>query len=78
MESWLHKKVAKTEGFNKKTLEIGAGTLNQLDYERCKIYDIVEPYETLFQNSANKNTYVIYIKMFWIYPPVKCMIELSQ
>ena len=54
MESWLHRKVAKTGGYDKKTLEIGAGTLNQLDYERCERYDIVEPYEALFEHSMNK------------------------
>lgn len=54
LESWMHKKVAATGHADKRTLEIGAGTLNQLDYERCDVYDIVEPYRTLFQNSPNK------------------------
>lgn len=54
VESWLHKKVAKTGESSKKTLEIGAGTLNQLNYERCQIYDIVEPFRSLFENSLSK------------------------
>ncbi len=54
VEGWLHKKVAKTGGSNKKTLEIGAGTLNQLDYECCQVYDIVEPFRSLFENSPSK------------------------
>lgn len=54
LESWMHKKVAATRQADKKTLEIGAGTLNQLDYERCDVYDIVEPYRELFENSPNK------------------------
>jgi hypothetical protein len=51
MESWLHKSVARTSSTNKKTLEIGAGTLNQLKYEKNTIYDIVEPFEALYKNS---------------------------
>lgn len=57
MESWLHRKVAKdikSSENDLSTLEIGAGTLNQLPYEReSKIYDIVEPYELLFEDSEN-------------------------
>lgn len=34
MEYWMHKKVAKSSGRKTKTLEIGAGTLNQLDFEK--------------------------------------------
>ncbi len=54
MESWLHKKVANdiTPGSNPKTLEIGAGTLNQLPHEpNSKQYDIIEPFTSLFENS---------------------------
>lgn len=54
LERWLHKKVAKdvvgTTG--KKTLEIGAGTLNQLQYEPAiSDYDIIEPFEELYEGS---------------------------
>lgn len=54
MESWLHKKVAKDvqNDFNKKTLEIGAGTLNQLHHEKTKYYDAIEPFSELYTNSA--------------------------
>lgn len=53
MESWLHKKVAKDLSNNndKSTLEIGAGTLNQLNYENTKPYDIIEPFTALYKNS---------------------------
>ncbi|GAB1450499.1 hypothetical protein MASR2M47_05550 [Draconibacterium sp.] len=57
MESWLHRKVAsdlKTDS-NKATLEIGAGTLNQLIYEQTKPYDIIEPFTELFVNSKLKD-----------------------
>jgi hypothetical protein len=53
MESWMHKKVAKDVKNNtqKSTLEIGAGTLNQLKYEKTEPYDIIEPFTELFVNS---------------------------
>lgn len=53
MESWLHKKIASDVGIGteKKTLEIGAGTLNQLDYEKTRHYDIIEPFSELFKDS---------------------------
>lgn len=51
METWLHRHAAKTTGVDKETLEIGAGTLNQLRYETATQYDIVEPYRLLFESS---------------------------
>lgn len=55
-ESWMHKKVSKSfysitsDACN--TLEIGAGTLNQLPYEAENVnYDIVEPMSFLFEDS---------------------------
>jgi hypothetical protein len=55
MEQWLHKKVSSdvTSLHDKKTLEIGAGTLNQLKYEQSDYYDIVEPFKDLFLNSPD-------------------------
>ncbi len=57
MESWMHKQVA-SDVINlrnlttKTTLEIGAGTLNQLRYEPyVGPYDIVEPFENLYKDS---------------------------
>ena len=51
LESWLHKCIAKSSDVSKVTLEIGAGTLNQLKYEKESIYDIVEPFKSLYENS---------------------------
>ena len=53
MESWMHKKVAKDvkKESDKSTLEIGAGTLNQLKYEKTEQYDIIEPFTELYANS---------------------------
>jgi len=57
LESWMHKKVASDlmlTGDTRSTLEIGAGTLNQLAYERAEgEYDIVEPFKELFEDSAH-------------------------
>jgi 2-polyprenyl-3-methyl-5-hydroxy-6-metoxy-1,4-benzoquinol methylase len=51
MEEWLHKRVAKSSDTQKRTLEIGAGTLNQLKFERTSVYDIAEPFKMLFESS---------------------------
>jgi len=56
MESWLHRQVAgdvvKQQDSKKVTLELGAGTLNQLRYEpEVRAYDIVEPFTELYKNS---------------------------
>ena len=51
-ESWMHRKLAEDvkSGLPKSTLEIGAGTLNQLPYEpQSNPYDIVEPFRDLYQ-----------------------------
>ena len=55
MESWLHRKVAedvRRDRSPRATLELGAGTLNQLPYEpTVGPYDIVEPFTGLFEGS---------------------------
>lgn len=54
LESWMHRKVAADAGpdFAGSTLEIGAGTLNQLKYENHRgLYDIVEPFSQLYEGS---------------------------
>jgi hypothetical protein len=50
----LSKSGDKVAGFD--TLEIGAGTLNQLDYEDGNfIYDVIEPIEKMYIYSKNKS-----------------------
>lgn len=55
MEVWMHKQVARdvvSDPTPRSTLEIGAGTLNQLPYENnVGPYDIVEPFKDLFEGS---------------------------
>jgi hypothetical protein len=51
LERWLHRQVA-SDGGAGETLEIGAGTLNQLAFEPANpAYDIVEPFEELYATS---------------------------
>lgn len=53
LESWMHKKVAKNSKSGLSTLEIGAGTLNQLPYEaKTDSYDIIEPFHGLFEDKT--------------------------
>src|SRR5687768_449987 len=57
-EGWMHRKVAEDvrQGGPKSTLEIGAGTLNQLPYEPSSDpYDIVEPFHELYQSSPHRH-----------------------
>ncbi len=53
MEAWMHKKVAADlkNKIPESTLEIGAGTLNQLQYEADTVYDIIEPFKDLFKDA---------------------------
>lgn len=57
LEKWMHKQVARDirKGqIAKDTLEIGAGTLNHLEWEPINTsYDIVEPFTSLFKDSAD-------------------------
>lgn len=56
VEGWMHRQVAADAlaGFSGSTLEIGAGTLNQLKHEpQCGAYDIIEPFAKLYENSPN-------------------------
>jgi hypothetical protein len=58
MESWLHRQVARDVVDDPRprcTLEIGAGTLNQLPWEPGRgPYDIVEPFAELYRDSPHR------------------------
>lgn len=50
MESWMHRKVSSIDGKN--ILELGAGNLNHLKYEKnFNNYDIVEPFVDLYKDN---------------------------
>ncbi|MEH6544757.1 MAG: hypothetical protein V7721_12545 [Porticoccaceae bacterium] len=59
LERWMHRQVAgDADQMNPttETLEIGAGTLNQLEHEvNIGNYDIVEPYTELYEQSSLTN-----------------------
>ncbi len=58
MESWMHRKVAgdvAAAELPKATLELGAGTLNHLDYEpHSTPYDVVEPFSELLAEASQR------------------------
>lgn len=57
LESWMHRQVAADlkPGIEASTLEIGAGTLNQLPYEPvCGPYDFVEPFHALWETAPGR------------------------
>ena len=61
LEAWMHRQVAAdlmnrpTQTSEISTLEIGAGTLNQLPYEPVVgSYDIVEPFHVLYDKSPQR------------------------
>ena len=56
MESWAHKIISKKKNLKKsKILEVGAGTLNHLKYEKSfSEYDIVEPFKKLLMTTQKK------------------------
>lgn len=56
LESWMHKKAAQSSPLKHlssyDTLEIGAGTLNQLKFETLNgNYDFIEPFTMLYKNN---------------------------
>jgi hypothetical protein len=58
LESWMHHKVAAdlTPSSKLSTLEVGAGTLNQLPFEPIVgPYDIVEPFHVLYEGSPGRS-----------------------
>ena len=54
LEAWMHRQIVTCKSSN--LLELGAGTLNHIKYEDSKIiYDIVEPFTELYENSPRLN-----------------------
>jgi hypothetical protein len=57
LEAWMHRQVAAdvVPGRSVSTLELGAGTLNQLPYEpNVGPYDIVEPFRALYEHAPGR------------------------
>ena len=56
LETWMHLKANNFINEDKDVLEIGAGTLNHLNFDKSyKTYDVIEPFKELYINSKNKN-----------------------
>ncbi len=53
LERWMHRRIARRQTGGR-LLELGAGTLNHLQYEPAMDYDIVEPLPALYQGSADR------------------------
>ncbi len=51
LESWMHRQIAAEQRPDERLLEIGAGTLNHLSWERqWRSYDVVEPFSDLYRD----------------------------
>jgi len=89
IETWMHKKVAKDvlapQDVKKVTLELGAGTLNQLKYEPSVLtYDIVEPFKDLYKDSPLisriRNVYsdISYVPSYYRYDRITSIATLEH
>lgn len=56
-ESWMHRQIAAENSKGGDVLEIGAGSLNHLPYERERAggYDVIEPFSALYEDSAHRH-----------------------
>lgn len=53
LEAWMHRRVAAISGAGVCVLELGAGNLNHLAYEKeLSSYDVVEPFKALYEGRA--------------------------
>jgi SAM-dependent methyltransferase len=54
MESWMHRTIANGNP-GSRILELGAGTLNHINYESpTGVYDVVEPFRALWEDSPHR------------------------
>ena len=52
--NWMHLKIKRYNNQKKLLLELGAGTLNHVGFENVFEYDVIEPFDDLFE-SASEN-----------------------
>ncbi|MEH6591028.1 MAG: methyltransferase domain-containing protein [Halioglobus sp.] len=56
LEKWMHEKVSSDPAKGQRILEIGAGTLNHVKYQKdAFLYDVIEPYKLLYLASNEKD-----------------------
>lgn len=53
LENWMHRQVAKRGSPGEHVLEIGPGNLNHAPYLRSPVWDVVEPYDPLYQEGSD-------------------------
>ena len=57
LETWMHRRVASRSSPGQTLLEIGAGSLNHVKYEKdYRRYDAVEPFEFLYRDQADNSS----------------------
>lgn len=52
LEQWMHRQIAERQNSSDSVLEIGAGNLNHAPYLECLAWDVVEPYNPLYEDGA--------------------------
>lgn len=52
LEGWMHRKISAHQSSEDQVLEIGPGNLNHAPYLKCAAWDVVEPYDPLYQSGA--------------------------
>lgn len=55
MERWMHKRISRLGNEEQDILEIGAGNLNHLKFEKFKCYDVIEPNIVILEGSNKES-----------------------
>lgn len=50
LEQWMHRKVSENQVGNERVLELGPGNLNHIHFLKCSAWDVVEPYDPLYDD----------------------------
>jgi len=53
--NWMHIMVAEKAKGSDEVLELGAGNLSHLAFEKYNTYDVIEPFDELYDSSVSKN-----------------------
>jgi|SaaInlStandDraft_2_1057019.scaffolds.fasta_scaffold89746_1 SAM-dependent methyltransferase len=79
LESWMHIQTSKAILKKSRLLEIGAGTLNHLNYQQnYALYDVVEPYKRLIESSGKKEMInKIYEDIFEVTNEYDCIFSIA-
>lgn len=50
LERWMHREIARNQSGHQRVLELGPGNLNHSQYLKCSAWDVVEPYDPLYDD----------------------------